>query len=736
MTVRPFILWILLCGSVFAQNGDKPGEAQTLRVAVDKIPPAPPLSPEEAIRRIHVPSGFEVRLVASEPMIEAPVSAQFDPDGRLYVLEMRGFMPNPDGKGEEIPNGRISILEDTDGDGRMDKSTVFLEGLLLPRAMALCRGGVLVAEPPQLWFCRDTNGDGKCDEKISIASDYGDRKNPEHTANGLVLAMDNWFYNLYHTWRYRWVGGRWTRQPIPNRVQWGLAQDDYGRLFFTSNSDLLRGDFYPSFYAGLRAPNAKLAFLNVELSPDQSVFPARVNPGVNRGYQPKQLRDDGTLATFTAACGTVIYRGDQFPEDCQNDAFVCEPSANLIRHQHVTDRGGVLTSTNALVATEFLTSTDERFRPVNLLNGPDGALYVVDFARGIIQHRIYMTSYLRKQVEDRGLDKPLDQGRIYKVVYKDKPLPKSIRMSKASPADWVKDLAHPNGWIRDTAQRLLVEKSDPSVVPALEKMVTSASDARARVHALWTLEGMGRLSEVLSLQALKDKDVKVKLAAMRCAETFLTAASSSAPSAVLTATMNALRNGNGEVKVQAALSLGLRRQDTNVLALLREVNQSTGSEYVKSATALGLGLLDPQPTASVATQLAGMTPAEQKIFLAGKDMYLAACAACHQPHGLGQEGLAPPLSGSEWVAGPPERLVRIVLHGLRGPLRVKGQNFALEMPTLGVLEDEQIAQILSYVRREWGHSFPMVDKATVAKIREQNAKREDAWTEVELLRIQ
>src|SRR5439155_13083125 len=170
----------------------------------------------------------------------------------------------------------------------MDQRTIFLDGLVMPRALALVRGGALVAEPPHLWFCRDTNGDGKCDEKIEVASDYGTQASPEHTANGLVLARDNWIYSLYHTYRYRFANGKWLREPTLNRVQWGLAQDDFGRLFYTSNSDILRGDLIPSHYINKRGLTTKLNGLAAKIVLDQSVSPIRVNPAFNPGYQPNQ----------------------------------------------------------------------------------------------------------------------------------------------------------------------------------------------------------------------------------------------------------------------------------------------------------------------------------------------------------------------------------------------------------------------------------------------------------------
>ena len=355
-------IWLLPLLPAQAQQGDKQGEQQVLRVPREKIPPAPPLSPTKAMKSFKTAPGFRIELVASEPLIECPIALAFDPDGRLWILEMRGFMPNADSRGELEPLGRVSILEDTDHDGRMDKRTVFLDGLVQPRALALARGGALVAEPPNLWYCRDTNGDGRCDEKTLVAPDYaaqddpklGNKANPEHAGNGLVHDLDNWIYNLYHTYRYRFTEGRWRREESPNRTQWGLAQDDFGRLFFTSNSDPLRGDLIPlpyarKFGAGIRVPG-----LNVQIERDLSVWPIRVNPGVNRGYQEKQLRADGTLATFTAACGTTIYRGDAYPPEFRGDAFVCEPSGNVIRRERLFETNGIVTATNAYDRAEFL----------------------------------------------------------------------------------------------------------------------------------------------------------------------------------------------------------------------------------------------------------------------------------------------------------------------------------------------------------------------------------------------
>ena len=393
-------------------------------------------------------------------------------------------------------------------------------------------------------------------------------------------------------------------------------------------------------------------------------------------------------------------------------------------------------STNALGQSEFFTSSDERFRPVNLINAPDGALYVVDFGRGIIQHRIYMTSYLRKQVEQRGLASPLEVGRIYRVVKKGGPLSRKPRLSRAPSADLVKHLSHPNGWWRDTAQRLLVERRDTSVVPALKHLATDGGDTRFRLHALWTLEGMGQATAELAQFAMRDSNPKIAISGLRLAEAALEKVPpASAGDATLRTMIGSLHYRSTEVRVQAALSLGMVKTNTEAHTHLRETYETTASEFIKQATSLSLGLLDPQTNTLNTAQLKGLSADELEKFKSGKELYMMSCAACHQPHGLGQEGLAPPLVGSEWVGSSPERLTRIVLHGVRGPLKVKGQTYQLEMPPLSVFSDEQVAQVLTYVRREWGHSFPTVNPSHVKAVRDQTTQREQAWTEAELLRI-
>lgn len=828
------------------QNGDRPGEQQVERVPADKIPPAPVLSPEEALNRFKVPEGFRVELVASEPLIEAPVLMQFDPDGRLWVLEMRGYMPNPDGKGEDAKTGRVSILEDTDQDGRMDKRTVFQDNLVLPRALVLVRGGALVGEPPKLWFLRDSDGDSKADDFIEVASDYGNRENPEHTSNGLVLALDNWIYSANHTTRYRFQDAEWKKEPTVFRGQWGISQDDFGRLFFNSNSDHLRADLVPSHYFRRNSYQRGVGGLNFAVAKDQTVWPGRINPGVNRGYQPQQLRADGTLATFTGACAPLVYRGHQFPESYRGNVFVCEPTGNFIRRSLLSEKDGIVTATNAHDRSEFLTSNDERFRPVSLANGPDGALYVADMYRGIIQHRIYLTSYLRKQALSRGLEKGLEHGRIYRVVRTSSGAGQGRRpgLASATPAQLVETLAHANGWHRDTAQRLLVETGDNAAAEPLRRMILTNSNALARLHALWTLEGLSLLDRATLLAAIEDKNERVAAAAIRLCEPLLATTSKD----ILPRLLDFTSDPRHSVRLQAAFSLsGIPRPETDrallkmlvhfptdsllreavtsgwaareseMISAILEMPKPDGAELspllgllarcvwneghgqkvgrtielaakLGSESPLSLAILqglsagapkpnsknaapprpvklETEPATLLALQASGklpmssaaesllsvlvwpgkpgyvepkvvpLTSEEQALFDEGKPLYQTICGACHQPTGLGQDGLAPPVLDSEWVLGSPDRLIRIVLHGVRGKIAVKGVNYTLEMPPLGILDDRQTAAILTYMRREWGHNASPIAPALVANVRKLTESRSEAWTEPELLKI-
>ena len=835
--LRLFPLTLLLAVSLHAQSGDKRGEEQPPLPEHIKVPPAPILRPDDEAATFKLAPGFRAELIAADPLVGDPIAMQFGPDGRLWVLEMRGYMPNVDGAGEREPLGIVAVLADSDGDGRYDQRKVFADKLIMPRAISLVGDGLLVAEPPQLWFLRDTNGDGVADEKTEVANDYGNVNNPEHSANGLLWAMDNWIYSANYTARFRWQGaGKFAREATVTRGQWGIAQDDVGRLHYNSNSDPLRFDAIPSAYLR-RNPSFTAAGANVQLVPGSlRIWPSRVTPGVNRGY--RTLNPEGKLASMTAASGPVVYRGALFPQEFYGDAFVPEPSANLIKRIKLTPKDGTVAGANAYDGTEFMTSTDERFRPVNLYNGPDGALYVVDFYRGIIQHRIYITSFLRKQIEERGLAEGRGLGRIWRIVPEGAPRAnfRNVALARGSTDELVRQLGDRNGWVRDTAQRLLVEQRDPAAAAKLRAAaIDSTRPPLARLHALWTLDGLGgdALDRATLLGAFADKDPRVAAAAVRLTERFLKGDKGDAE---LPAALAALVKSRTEPEIRLQLALSLSEAKTPAAdAALRDlviaagqqplladavvsglagrenafieslVQQSEASarsgDVLRFATSAALksgnpgriervlgiigadvtpewarvpmlagvrhflpkspdgrpfpGALPVEPTplialaakkgspaAPIATQLLSqlkwpgkpgaetssappLSAADEKRFEQGKAQFAALCAACHQPNGQGLAGLAPPLIYSKWVIGDPRILARIVLNG-------KTQENLVMPPWKAALDDENIASVLTFIRRSWGHDADPVSPAVVAEARKDTAARDEPFTEADL----
>ncbi|MBI4660560.1 MAG: hypothetical protein HY735_17120 [Verrucomicrobia bacterium] len=377
-----------------AQIGDLPNEVQAPPSADLNIPPAPLLSGEQALGTFVVPPGFRVELVAAEPLVRDPVMIKFDTRGRLWVAELESYnieivtlLPVYLEKGQRPPNpvGRIVMLEDTDGDGRMDKRTVFLDNLKAPKGVGFWKDKVLILDSPNLWVCRDTDGDGVADEKTRLAAGEGEANVGQGGPNGLLWGRDNWLYNASDDGRMRFIGGAWTREPTPRLGQWGIAQDDFGRLYFNHNSDQLRAGLLPPHYLARAGSTGLLGDANARIAPDQSVWPVRPTPGVNRGYQKGFVRADGTLAAFTASSGPTIYRGTNFPARYSGNAFVPDASSNLIKRSVLREAEGRVEAVNGFEQTDFLGSTDEWFRPVFVTNAPDGALYVVDMHRGMIE---------------------------------------------------------------------------------------------------------------------------------------------------------------------------------------------------------------------------------------------------------------------------------------------------------------------------------------------------------------
>ena len=565
MTLLFFLLLSILPGR--AQFGDRGEDAKRLLSEEIEVPPAPPLSPEQALRSFVLPPHFRVELVAAEPLVQDPVMMTFDARGSLWVAELSAYnipefvsqLPVYLDKDQPVPKppkGRVVILEDTNGDGRMDRRIVYWDNMEVPRAIGFVGEYVLIGDPPHLWLTRDRDGDGVMDEKRSLDDNFGTVANVEGSPNGLLWGRDNWLYNASYVWRWRMdSAGEWRREPVPSVGQWGLTQDDFGRQFFNSNSDQLRGNLLPSHYVGGLDRRLSVHGLNIQIATDQSTFPVRPTPGVNRGYMGGQshVRETGKLPAFTAASAPVIYRGTNFPPEFNGNAFVPEPAANLVKRNLILEAGGRLKAENAYLNTEFLGSTDERFRPVFLANAPDGALYVVDYYRGILEGYEFITTYLRAQILQRGLNKPLwGMGRIYRIVYEGGSLARVPDFAGADSVTLIKLLTDENGWTRDTAQRRIVESGSAALAPALRDLLARGSRPRDRVSALWCLEGLHVLAPADVERALADADSHVRIAAIQAASSLPAPANEK----LLTALGARVATEEPMVLAQLALALG------------------------------------------------------------------------------------------------------------------------------------------------------------------------------------
>lgn len=318
------------------------------------LPPPPVLSVAEQLQTFKLTPGFRMEAVAAEPLVDSPVAISFDDQGRMYVVEMRSYMRDMEGNDADKPLSRIKRLESTKGDGIYDKATIFVDHLVMARAVMAMGDGALVGEPPNLTFYHDTNGDGVADKSEPVTDKFGTRgAQPEHLANSPTWMLDNWIVVANHGTRYRWQGGKFLMEINPGIGQWGMTQDDWGRPFTAYNSSFLYGNMVaPQFYARNLNLTSKSG-INFKVMNDQVVWPSHPTPGVNRGYDNNTLRTDGTLKNGTAISGPGIYRGDLFPREFYGNAFVPEPAGNLVKRIVLEEKDGLITGKNAVSARSF-----------------------------------------------------------------------------------------------------------------------------------------------------------------------------------------------------------------------------------------------------------------------------------------------------------------------------------------------------------------------------------------------
>ncbi len=683
-------------------------------------------TPEEELKTIQLPEGYLLELVLSDPLIKEPMAIAFDGDGKMYVVEMRTYMQDIDGTDELTPKSRISLHESTKGDGVFDKHSVYLDNVLLPRMVLPLDDRVLVGitDTNDITLHRDANGDGVADEKSPWYVGGPRGGNMEHQPSGLVWGLDNWIYTTYNGYRLRWNGKEapLKENTAPNGGQWGLAQDDYGKMWW-SNAGGEKGLWNyqaPILYAAINVKQQKSEKFDT-VWPIVGLGDFQGGPG--RFHSPEDKR----LNHFTGCAGQTIYRGDRLPKELYGNVFLPEPVGRLIRRATVEIKDGITTVANPYEEqmSEFIRSSDPNFRPLNMTTGPDGCLYIVDAYRGIIQEGNWVKpgSFLRSAIEPTGMQHVTGHGRVWRLEHKDfKPGPQPKMIGETS-AQLVAHLTHPNGFWRDTAQRMLIVKGDKSVVPALIEMVAKNENHLARLHALWTLEGFDALTPEIIRTAMKDEHAQVRASAIRVAESLLKKSDTA-----LIADIQALKADKDPTVVLQTLYTAKHLNWPKWKDEAQMTLMTSASVGVKE---IGAQLLVEAPKIS-----GSFTKDEKKQLERGQEIFRSLCFACHGFDGAGmpiagREGatLAPPLAGSKTVVQG-DAILRVMLNGLTGP--IDGKTYEAQMVTMASFDDQWIADVSSYIRKAFGNAGKFVDKKEVTALRKELGKRTTPWTIEEL----
>jgi mono/diheme cytochrome c family protein len=752
-----YILLSLLTAGVLYQCTTHKLLAVTNNPPKADINSSPVVPADQSISKMKLEPGMAISMIASEPLISTPVAITFDKKGRIWALEMEDYMPDTAGHGENVPNAKVVILTDKNKDGVMDDRKVVIDSLVMPRAFCLVENGILVAEPPRLYYYELAND--KVIKRTLVDAKYTDGGNVEHQPNGLYRALDNWIYNANSAKRYRKMGDKWLIESAHEKGQWGITQDDQGRMYANDNSTNLDGDYFPPSL-GLTNKNQRgLAGFNERTVADNRTFPIRPTPGVNRGYMKGILDDSLRLVNFTAACGPMIYRGGLFGPNYAFNAFVAEPSANLIKRDILSEKGNVVKGKEAYHGREFLASVDERFRPVSLYDGPDGALYIVDMYRGIIQHRTYLTPYLKGEIDKRQLTKPLSCGRLYKVYPAGKKL-----VNITFPDDALKLVAllgNPNGYVRDKAQQILVDSKPQQAIPALREAIKSANPLLV-THALWTLEGFGilRADEVLAL--LKSAQWNIRMQALTVSPAVINQTNYGQFIPVLTQMVNdttaapyvgfvtnAIQPFSKKAADEILFSLAKRHPKNNYVADAivsnlqgrEEAFQKQMLTYLPDTSLAINKRIGRVVTAIEDAKLNSDPKLMAKYFPRGVAIYGTVCKTCHGEDGNGITSLAPPLNKSEIVNGNKVTMISILLKGLSGPVKIAGHLYKSpeisgEMPGFADnkdFTDDDLAQVMNFVRRSWQNKGDKVTAADVKGTRKKLEARQKSFTIDELV---
>lgn len=560
------------------------------------------LSPAQALGTFALEPGIKVELLASEPLVVAPVALCFDERGRMFVAENRGYPSQSDPR-----LGRIALLEDKDGDGRYESRTEFAEGLTFPNGVLPWKGGLYVTCAPDVLYLKDTNRDGRADLRKVVLTGFATNGSTQLRVSHPTLGPDGWIYLAGGL-----VGGKVTSPDHPNqppldlsrhdvrfrpdtheyeptdgKAQFGLTFDEFGHRFFCMNRIHVQHAVLESRYL---ARNPKLAFSEtIENCPGDLV------PEPLKGHRPaarifplsKNLTTaDSHAGTFTAACAVTIYTGTALPAEFHRNVFTCDPAANLVHRDLLVEQGGTFVAKRAVAGREVLASTDDWFRPVFLANGPDGALYLADMYRKTIEHPDYLPEEVRKRTDFKSGS---DMGRIWRITGA---APKAKR-PQFDQSRAVSQLEHSEGWVRETAFRLVLEAGPQTNATPLRTLAAKSPAPQARFLALRLLAISGLLNDSDLVAALADAAPGVRELAVLLSELRLNSSA-----ALLTATLPLASDPNSHVRFQTALTLGAAPEKDRALVPFAEITRRsdgdrwTHAAVLSSVTGSELGLLE------------------------------------------------------------------------------------------------------------------------------------------------
>lgn len=606
----------LLGGVYFAlQTSLAPVQADDEKSLAEELPRLPAVPADKALETFHLEHGFQLEQVAAEPLIGDPVDACFDENGRMYVAEFHAY-PYAKEKEKIIPagterteSGIIRLLEDVDGDGVYEKSTVFADKLDWPLSVCVYDGGVFVIDPPDVYYLKDTDGDGKADIRETVYS-HLNRRNVQGLANNLKWGLDNRIWvasgsnggQIYRNGKDLLDLGRsdWVFDPKTNTVerasggiQFGHSMDDWGNRFLCSNSVhimhvvfdekyLARNPYLPTprtVRSIAREGGAAPVFRRSPIEPWRIVRTRRRVADPKYKNLPESERVPGGF--FTSAAGVTIYRGSAYPEEFRGNAFVGDVGGNLVHRKTLHPQGATFEAVRADQNTEFIASTDTWFRPVNYVNAPDGTLYILDMYRETIEHPISIPEDIRSHLD---LESGNNRGRIYRLVSPGMKRVVPPKLGQVALPELVENLASPNSWNRETAQRLLWERQEKAAIPLIGKLLETTTLPQGRLHALYTLKGLNALTAAQVRKALHDDHPGVRQHAAILAEPFL-----ANDTALADDVMSLVTDPEFRPQFQAALAISWMQGETALKALKLFAPQLGTDDDLHAAFLLSVG---------------------------------------------------------------------------------------------------------------------------------------------------